>query len=105
MVGSWTTVDWQISYEFGKPEIVTPETPKPGYDKEGKQVVGEKAVAPAPEAAGGGIRQWLTGTTLTFGIKNIFDTPPPFSDVTFGYDSSVTNPIGRYFYLQVEKKF
>ncbi|MBV9674063.1 MAG: TonB-dependent receptor, partial [Verrucomicrobia bacterium] len=35
-VGSWTTVDWQISYTFGAPEEVTPEMPYPGYTKDGK---------------------------------------------------------------------
>src|ERR1700751_204431 len=52
LVGDWTTIDWQISYEFGPPVEVTPETPKPGYDKEGKRMVGEKAIAPAPEGHG-----------------------------------------------------
>ncbi|MFY9984734.1 MAG: TonB-dependent receptor, partial [Chthoniobacterales bacterium] len=106
--GNWLTFDWQISYELGKPEIVTPETPKPGYNKEGKKVIGEKAVAPAPEMANGGIRTWLAGTKLTFGINNIFDTRPPFSDTVtpgFGYDSSVTSPLQRYFYVEIEKKF
>jgi iron complex outermembrane recepter protein len=108
VVGYWLTFDWQISYEFGKPEIVTPEMPKPGYDKEGKKIIGEKAVAPAPQAASGGIRTWLGGTKLTFGINNICDTRPPFADVVnpgFGYDASVTNPFGRYFYVEIEKKF
>jgi len=106
VVGYWLTFDWQISYEFGKPEVVTPETPKPGYDKEGKKIVGEKAVAPAPEAPRGGIRTWLAGTKLTFGINNIFDTRPPFSDaLTEGFDTAVTTPIQRYFYFEIEKKF
>jgi iron complex outermembrane recepter protein len=106
VVGYWLTFDWQISYEFGKPVIVTPETPKPGYDKEGKKIVGEKAVAPAPEARSSGIRTWLAGTKLTFGINNIFDTRPPFSDaLTEGFDTAVTTPIQRYFYFEIEKKF
>jgi len=105
VVGNWLTLDWQISYEFGKPEVVTPETPKAGYDKEGKRIVGEKAIAPAPEARTGGIRTWLAGTKLTFGINNIFDTRPPFADVTGGFDTAVTSPIQRYFYVEVEKKF
>jgi iron complex outermembrane receptor protein len=106
VVGYWLTFDWQISYEFGKPAIVTPETPKPGYDKEGKRVMGEKAVAPVPEARTGGIRTWLAGTKLVFGINNIFDTRPPFSDATtVGFDSQVTNAFQRYFYVEVEKKF
>ncbi len=106
VVGNWLTFDWQISYEFGKPEIVTPETPKPGYNKEGKRVVGEKAVAPVPEARTGGIRTWLAGTKLVFGINNIFDTRPPFSDATTeGFDTQVTNAFQRYFYVEIEKKF
>jgi iron complex outermembrane receptor protein len=106
VIGYWLTFDWQISYEFGKPAIVTPETPKPGYDKEGKKVVGEKAIAPVPESRTGGIRTWLAGTKLTFGINNIFDTRPPFSDAfTEGFDTSTTSPIQRYFYFEIEKKF
>ena len=82
--------------------------PKAGYDKEGKKIVGEKAVAPPMQASSGGIRTWLAGTKLTFGINNIFDTRPPFADVVnpgFGYDSAVTNYIQRYFYVEIEKKF
>jgi iron complex outermembrane recepter protein len=106
VIGSWTTFDWQISYEVGKPAEVTPEAPKPGYDKEGKHIVGEKAISPKPEAAGGGWRRWLGGTKLTFGINNIFDTRPPFEDfLTEGFDTAHTTPFQRYFYVQVEKKF
>jgi iron complex outermembrane recepter protein len=104
-VGSWTTFDWQISYEFGKPQEVTPETPKPGYDKEGKRIVGEKAISPKAEGAHEGWRGWLAGTKLTFGINNIFDANPPFVDNTSGFDTGSANPVKRYFYVQVEKKF
>ncbi len=105
-VGNWTTFDYQISYEFGKPAEITPETPKPGYDKDGKRVVGEKAMAPAPQSSGAGWRTWLAGTRLTFGINNIFDTRPPFADIfTEGYDTGNTSPIQRYFYVSLEKKF
>src|SRR6202023_2068699 len=40
-VGDWTTVDWQISYQFGAPARVTPESPPPGYDNDGNRRVGE----------------------------------------------------------------
>jgi outer membrane receptor protein involved in Fe transport len=106
IIGSWTTLDWQISYQFGQPTEITPETPKPGYDKEGKRIVGEKAIAPRPEGSRWGIRNLLSNTTLTFGIDNIFDTAPPFSaDWYQGYDTSETNYIQRFFYVSVEKKF
>ena len=104
-VGSWTTWDWQISYKFGAPEEVTPQTPAPGYSKDGKKIVGEKAVAPKREGASGGIRYWLANTTFTFGINNIFDTNPPFVDDGYGFDPGTANAFGRYFYMEVEKKF
>jgi iron complex outermembrane recepter protein len=108
LVGSWTTFDWQISYEVGPPAEVSPETPAPGYSKDGKRVVGEKAISPKPEGAGGW-RKWVANTTLTFGINNIGDTRPPLSvqGGTFfqGYDTTAATPIGRFFYFQLEKKF
>jgi iron complex outermembrane receptor protein len=104
-IGSFTTLDWQISYEFGKPIEIAPETPQPGYGKDGKRLAGEAAIAPKPEGAHNSwIRYWLAGSKITFGINNIFDTPPPFADTFFGYDPQTANPIGRYFYFELEKK-
>ena len=103
-IGSWTTWDWQISYKFGAPEEVNAQTPAPGYSKDGKKLVGEKAISPKREGAAGGIRYWLANTTLTFGINNIFDTNPPFSDEGYGFDPTTANAFGRYFYVEVEKK-
>jgi iron complex outermembrane recepter protein len=107
VIGNWTTFDWQISYEVGKFVEIAPETPKPGYDKEGKRIVGEKAIAPKPEGCNEGWRRWLGGTRLTFGINNIFDTRPPFADAntTVGFDTAHTTPFQRYFYVEIEKKF
>jgi outer membrane receptor protein involved in Fe transport len=106
LIGSWTTLDWQISYQFGKPTEITPETPKAGYDKEGKKVVGEKAVAPAPEGSHWGVRNLIANTTLTFGINNLFDTRPPYSaDWYQSYDPSNANYIQRYFWMSIDKKF
>jgi iron complex outermembrane receptor protein len=109
LIGDWTTLDWQISYEFGPPVEVTPETPKAGYDKEGKRIVGEKAIAPAPEGHGWNWRRLLDNTTFTFGIKNLGDTRPPLAvqgNSGFqGYDTLAANPIQRFFYGQIEKKF
>nr|WP_236701359.1 TonB-dependent receptor [Thalassomonas viridans] len=47
----------------------------------------------------------LDNTKLTFGIKNIGDKKPPIADETFGYNSSVHSSLGRYFYMNVNKKF
>jgi iron complex outermembrane receptor protein len=105
-VGNWTTLDWQISYEFGTPAEITPETSKPGYDKYGNRIVGERAISPKPEGLTTGWRNWLAGMKLTFGINNIFDTNPPFANGFIqGYDPVVANSIGRFFYVQLEKKF
>jgi iron complex outermembrane receptor protein len=106
-IGNWTTLDWQISYKFGPPEVVTPEAPKPGYDKEGKKLVGEKAVAPVPQGSSWGIRNLLANTTLTFGINNVFDTYPPLSvdNLNVNYDTNVANPTQRFFYVEIEKQF
>jgi iron complex outermembrane recepter protein len=107
-IGNWTTLDWQISYKFGQPTEITPETPKPGYNKEGKRIVGEKAIAPAPEGARWGWRNLLANTTITFGINNIFDTPPPLAvdNVLSNFDNAGgTNFIQRYFWVSIDKKF
>jgi iron complex outermembrane recepter protein len=108
-IGTWNTFDWQISYEFGKPSEVTPEAPKPGYDKEGKKIIGEKAIAPAPE--GGHAAWWrtlLANTTITFGINNIFDTAPPLSvdNVITNFDpASGASFVQRYYWFSIDKKF
>ena len=107
LIGSWTTFDWQISYAFGEPVPITPETPRPGYDKEGKRLIGEKAMAPKPEGSRWGWRNLLAGTKLIFGINNIFDTHPPLSvdSVYLGRDFNNDNSIQRFFYFEVDKHF
>jgi hypothetical protein len=35
LIGSWTTLDYQISYEFGKPEEIRPEMLNPGTTRKG----------------------------------------------------------------------
>jgi iron complex outermembrane receptor protein len=108
-VGSWTTFDWQISYGFGAPTVPVAETPKPGFDKEGKRIIGEQAIAPPRgEGSSGGLRHWLANTTFTFGINNIWDTRAPLTilPISFGYNSDFNaSPIQRFFYVQLEKKF
>jgi iron complex outermembrane recepter protein len=109
-VGDWTTVDWQISYQFGAPAEVTPESPPPGYGKDGKRLIGEKAISPKSEGSRWNWRTILANTTVTFGINNLADTRPPLSAQggnigIDGYDTQVATPIQRYFYVQIEKKF
>lgn len=104
-IGSFTTVDWQISYQLGKFEELTPETPKPGYGKDGKRIVGGSSISPKPEASSAGWRRWLANTKLQFGINNLGDVRPPFADAFEGFDTASANPLGRYYYLELEKSF
>jgi iron complex outermembrane recepter protein len=107
-VGSWTTFDWQISYGFGAPTVPVAETPKPGFDKEGKRIIGEQAIAPPRgEGTSAGWRHWLANTTFTFGINNIWDTRAPLTirPISFGFNYFNASPIQRFFYVQLEKKF
>jgi len=47
--------------------------------------------------------------TLRAGVKNLFDTPPPFSNQAYfflnGYDPSYTDPRGRFGYISAKYSF
>jgi iron complex outermembrane recepter protein len=104
-IPSWYVFDWQISYEFGKPDKVTPETPAPGYTKEGKRILGDNNQV--GKAAGTSFwRSFLGGTTITLGIYNVFDQQLPMMD-NDKYDRIGTVPwgYGRSFLVSVEKKW
>ncbi|SDH04205.1 MULTISPECIES: TonB-dependent receptor [unclassified Duganella] len=51
----------------------------------------------------------IKNTDLTVGIKNLFDTAPPYTNqgTTFqsGYDPRYTDPLGRTFYVKATYKF
>ncbi len=49
LIGSWTTLDCQLSYEFGDFEELGPKTAGPGYSEEGKRVASELAILPKLE--------------------------------------------------------
>ncbi len=49
-----------------------------------------------------GFKNW----ELTFGVNNLFDEDPPFSDdETQGYDFTTHNPVGRFYYGRVKYAF
>ena len=56
-------------------------------------------------AAYTGLRNW----TLALGVKNIFDSDPPFTRQSqafqVGYDPALTDPTGRFFYGSVRYRF
>ncbi|WP_233151607.1 TonB-dependent receptor [Pelomonas sp. KK5] len=53
--------------------------------------------------------QALKGLTLRAGVKNMFNTSPPFSNQAYffisGYDPSYTDPRGRFYYLSASYAF
>jgi hypothetical protein len=50
---------------------------------------------------------WLNNTTVTFGMQNVLDSDPPFVAGSFenGYDESLATIKGRFWYLQLKKRF
>ena len=62
-----------------------------------------------------GWRAWLSNTTITLGMNNVFDSETPFvaaapinglaGPTVGGYDAVTTNPKGRFWYLALKKTF
>lgn len=54
-----------------------------------------------------GWRQWLDNTSIRVGVNNIFDEPPPFNAGAFNdnYDTSLYSLRGRFYYIDLSKKF
>ena len=44
-------------------------------------------------------------TTLSVSVINLFDTDPPFARLDLSYDPFTANPFGRYYKLNITKKF
>jgi iron complex outermembrane receptor protein len=112
-IREWTTVDALVSYTFNLAAPVT-ENQVAGYAKNGGKNVNlkdgkEKSLMPisTAEYSPCGWKTWLNGTTVTVGMNNIFDLDPPFVAGTFenGYDGSAFNIKGRFWYVQLKKRF
>ena len=94
-VGSWTTVDLQMSYEWVFDSVVQPG----GLAKDGKTTVADTTM---------GVKGWrslLNHTKLTLGCNNVGDSQPPFSNIEEGYDTATADPTGRFIYASLRKKF
>jgi iron complex outermembrane recepter protein len=111
-VREWTTLDLIASYKFSLPSPAAAEVP--GLAKDGGKNVKmpdgkEKNVLPlsAAEYNPCGWRAWLNGTTLTLGMQNVFDSDPPFVAGSFenNYDESLATIKGRFWYVQLKKRF
>jgi len=111
-VREWTTLDLIASYNFSLPSPVAAQVP--GLAKDGGKNVKapdgkEKNVLPVSTAEYNpcGWRAWLNGTTLTLGMQNVFDSDPPFVAGSFenNYDESLATIKGRFWYVQLKKRF
>jgi iron complex outermembrane receptor protein len=113
-VREWVTLDLIASYTFNLPPPAASEVPGVAKDggknvtvKDGK----EKNVIPVPTAEYNpcGWRSWLNNTTLTLGMQNVFDADPPFvwagGGGENGYDESLATIKGRFWYVQLKKRF
>jgi iron complex outermembrane receptor protein len=112
-IREWTTLDLIGSYTFKLPVPVARQEVA-GYAKDGGKNVKmpdgkEKNVLPPSTAAYNpcGWRAWLNGTTLTLGMQNVFDSDPPFVAGAFenNYDESLADVRGRFWYVQLKKRF
>jgi outer membrane receptor protein involved in Fe transport len=111
-VSAWTTLDLILNYTFNLPSPAPAEVP--GFAKDGGKNVKMKdgkgkIVIPVSVAEYNpcGWRAWLNNTTITLGMQNVFDKDPPFVAGAFenGYDESVATIKGRFWYVQLKKRF
>jgi len=111
-VREWITLDLIASYAFKLPPPAPAEVP--GFAKDGGKNVKmqdgkEKNVLPVSTAEYNpcGWSAWLNGTTITLGMQNVFDEDPPFVAGAFenNYDESLADVRGRFWYVQLKKRF
>ncbi|PYJ13868.1 MAG: hypothetical protein DME93_01900 [Verrucomicrobia bacterium] len=111
-VSEWVTLDLTMSYTFNLPASALAQVP--GLAKDGGKNIGlrdgkEKNVLPVSTAAYSpcGSHAWLNGMTLTLGMQNVFDSDPPIVAGSFqnAYDESLATIKGRFWYVQLKKKF
>jgi iron complex outermembrane receptor protein len=111
-VREWITLDLIASYTFNLPPPAPAEVP--GLAKDGGKNVRmkdgkEKSVMPVSTAEYNpcGWRAWLNNTTISLGMQNVFDEDPPFVAGAFenGYDESLATIKGRFWYVQLKKRF
>jgi outer membrane receptor protein involved in Fe transport len=111
-VAAWTTLDLIASYTFNLPSSAPGEVP--GFANDGGKKMKikdrkEKNVLPisTAEYACSNWQWWLNNTTITLGMQNVFDEDPPFVAGNFGngYDESLATIKGRFWYVQLKKRF
>ena len=111
-VREWITLDLILNYTFILPPPAHTEVPGLAKDggknfkiKDGK----EKNVIPVSTAEYNpcGWGGWLNNTTISLGMQNVFDQDPPFVAASGenGYDESLATIKGRFWYVQLKKRF
>jgi len=108
-IREWITLDLIASYTFNLPPPTS--APVPGLAKDGgknikRKEAKEKNVIPVSTAEYNlcGWRAWLNNTTISVGMQNVFDEDPPFVAAS-GYDVSLATIKGRFWYVQLKKRF
>ena len=111
-VNDWYTLDVIGSYTFNLPPPARSEVP--GLAKDGGKNLKmhdgkEENLLPVSTAEYNpcGLRAWLNGTTITLGMQNVFDADPPFvaGASENNYDESLATIKGRFWYVQLKKRF
>jgi hypothetical protein len=111
-VAAWTTLDLIASYTFNLPPPGPAEVP--GFARDGGKNIKmkdgkDKNVIPVSTAEYNpcGWRGWANNTTLTLGMQNVLDADPPFvaGSGENGYDESLATIKGRFWYVQLKKRF
>jgi len=111
-VNDWYTLDVIGSYTFNLPRPAAAKVP--GLAKDGGKNVKmqdgkEKNVLPVSTAEYNscGWRAWLDGMTISLGMQNVLDADPPFVAGAFNtnYDESIATIKGRFWYVQLKKRF
>jgi hypothetical protein len=111
-VREWVTLDLIASYTFNLPPPASSGVPGLAKDggknfkmKDGK----EKNVMRVSTAEYNpcGWRAWLNNTTITLGMQNVLDADPPFvaGSGENGYDESLATIKGRFWYVQLKRRF
>jgi iron complex outermembrane receptor protein len=111
-IADWATLNLIATYLFNLSPLLP--VPVPGFNKDGSKNVHmredkQKNVIPASTAEYNpcGWRAWLNNTTISLGLQNVFDQDPPFvaGSGENGYDESISTIKGRYYYVQLKKRF
>jgi iron complex outermembrane receptor protein len=110
-VSEWITLDLIASYTFNlrQPAVAAVSGSTKDGGKNAKVDGNSKNVVPVStvEYNACGWRAWLNNTTLTLGLQNVFDSDPPFVAGAFenNYDESLATIKGRFWYVQLKKRF